>query len=423
MKTLKGIDVSEHQEYLDYTMLSKQIDFVILREGCRQRMDLLFKNHINGFRAAGTTIPAVYHFIYALDVMQAKQEAESAIRNVESVGLPKSIYIFADFEYDTVKYAADKGVTLLAKECNEITRAFCETIEAAGYRTGIYCNLDYYKNMYYQELLDKYPVWLCDLSSSPKYPCMIWQYSWEGYDWNKWYMDDGSTSVVDKATQWLVDLAADNSHGYDQIYRWGERGDYDCSSAVISAYTYAGVKLSCTYTGNMKADMLRKGFKDVTGLCNLATGAGLQKGDVLLNEVHHVAMYAGFGMEVEASINENGGAVWGTPGDQTGKEILMRPYRNYPWDCILRYVGESNGGKYMFETDEVRKGSKGASVLLLQKLLKADGYTGSNGAILALDGDFGGNTEAAVKEYQRKHTGLAVDGICGPATWKSVLGL
>lgn len=77
----------------------------------------------------------------------------------------------------------------------------------------------------------------------------------------------------------------------------------------------------------------------------------------------------------------------------------------------------------MFEVDEVKKGSKGASVLLLQKLLKADGYTGSNGAILALDGDFGGNTEAAVKEYQRKHTGLAVDGVCGPATWKSILGL
>lgn len=422
MKTLKGIDVSEHQEYLDYTTLSKQIDFVILREGARQRMDLLFKNHINGFRAAGTAIPAVYHFIYALDTAQAKQEAESAIRNVESVGLPKTIYIFADFEYDTVKYAADKGVTLLAKECNEITKAFCENIEAAGYRTGIYCNLDYYKNMYYKELLDKYPVWLCNLSASPKYPCMIWQYSWEGYDWDYWYMDDDSTSVVDKATQWMVDLAADNSHGYDQIYRWGERGDYDCSSAVISAYTYAGIKLSCTYTGNMRADMLRKGFKDVTGLCNLSTGAGLRKGDVLLNEVHHVAMYAGFGMEVEASINEKGGAVWGTPGDQTGKEILMRPYRNYPWDCILRYVGNNSGGKYMFEVDEVKKGSKGSSVLLLQKLLKADGYTGIGGAGLAIDGDFGSNTDSAVREYQRKH-GLGVDGICGPATWKSVLGL
>ena len=277
--------------------------------------------------------------------------------------------------------------------------------------------------MYYRELLDRYPVWLCDLSDSPKYPCMIWQYSWKGYDWNKWYVEDDDMSVVDKATQWMVDLAADNSHGYDQIYRWGERGDYDCSSAVISAYTYAGVPLSCTYTGNMRADMLRHGFKDVTGLCNLATGAGLQKGDVLLNEVHHVAMYAGFGMEVEASINEKGGAVWGTPGDQTGKEILMRPYRNYPWDCVLRYVGDDCGGKYMFEVDEIKKGSKGASVLLLQKLLKADGYTGNNGSILALDGDFGGNTEAALKEYQRKHAGLAVDGVCGPATWKSILGL
>ena len=77
----------------------------------------------------------------------------------------------------------------------------------------------------------------------------------------------------------------------------------------------------------------------------------------------------------------------------------------------------------MFETDEVRKGSKGASVLLLQKLLKAECYTGSTGTVLELDGDFGGNTETALKEYQRKHAGLAVDGIAGPATWKNILGL
>jgi len=32
-----------------------------------------------------------------------------------------------------------------------------------------------------------------------------------------------------------------------------------------------------------------------------------------------------------------GTAHGGQPGDQTGKEILIRSYRNYPWDCVLRY--------------------------------------------------------------------------------------
>ena len=38
---------------------------------------------------------------------------------------------------------------------------------------------------------------------------------------------------IETATQWMIDLANDNSHGYDQTNRWGP--DYDCSSAVISA--------------------------------------------------------------------------------------------------------------------------------------------------------------------------------------------
>lgn len=41
------------------------------------------------------------------------------------------------------------------------------------------------------------------------------------------------------ATQWMINLANDNSHGYDQTNRWGS--DYDCASAVITAWEIAGV--------------------------------------------------------------------------------------------------------------------------------------------------------------------------------------
>ena len=79
-------------------------------------------------------------------------------------------------------------------------------------------------------------------------------------------------------------------------------------------------------------------------ICGVAGGLlGLQRGDVLLNIRHHTAIYCGNGMEVEASINENGGVTGGQPGDQTGREFLVRPYRNYPWDCVLRYTGADAG--------------------------------------------------------------------------------
>ena len=157
---------------------------------------------------------------------------------------------------------------------------------------------------------------------------------------------------VEAAITWMENTARNNAHGYDQRYRWGEKGDYDCSSAVITAWQTAGVPVKsrgATYTGNMRSVFLACGFKDVTSKVNLRTGAGLVRGDVLLNTVHHTAMYCGNGLEVEASINEKGGAIGGVPGDQTGREFLIRSYRNYPWNCVLRYTEATSTNKISVE--------------------------------------------------------------------------
>lgn len=148
-------------------------------------------------------------------------------------------------------------------------------------------------------------------------------------------------SKANEATSLMEKWAADDKHnGYDQIFRWGEKGDFDCSSGVITAWQKVGVGVKsagATYTGDMKAVFLRCGFEDVTKKVDVFNGKGLVRGDVLLNERHHVAMYCGGGKEVEFSINEKGTATGGKPGDQTGRECLVRNYRNYPWDCVLRY--------------------------------------------------------------------------------------
>ncbi|MBN2358340.1 MAG: peptidoglycan-binding protein [Deltaproteobacteria bacterium] len=57
----------------------------------------------------------------------------------------------------------------------------------------------------------------------------------------------------------------------------------------------------------------------------------------------------------------------------------------------------------------LRRGDRGAAVRELQRLLN------QHGAHLAVDGDFGPRTEAAVRGFQRSH-GLEVDGIVGPRT-------
>ena len=228
-------------------------------------------------------------------------------------------------------------------------------------------------------------------------------------------------SVIEKATAIMEGFAADPAHGYDQVYRWGEKGDYDCSSAVIYAWETAGVPVKsagATYTGNMAVIFLANGFENVTDSVNLSTGAGLQRGDVLLNHTNHTAMYIGNGQEVEASINENGTTKGGTPGDQTGKEFLIRAYRNYPWNVVLRYVGsiKTSTTTQTLKTVSVkmpviRKGNTGPSVAMLQAALKHHGHDPKG-----IDGDFGTRTHNMLMAFQAEHS-LDADGVCGPATW------
>ena len=74
---------------------------------------------------------------------------------------------------------------------------------------------------------------------------------------------------------------------------------------------------------------------------------------------------------------------------------------------------------YSVRLPRLEKGSKGNSVKALQILLI--GYVYSCGKY-GVDGDFGGDTLAAVKDFQNS-AGLSADGIVGPKTWEKLLGV
>lgn len=227
------------------------------------------------------------------------------------------------------------------------------------------------------------------------------------------------SNVIERAIAWALCVAGDDSHGYSQDANKRFAGvDYDCSSFVISAYRQAGVPLTSTFTGNMKQDFLAHGFVEVPL-------KDKQRGDVLLNEAHHTAIYIGDNKLVHASASETGGK-YGREGDQTGREICVRSYYDYPWNCVLRYVGdgavptpstESKGEtKVMVEVRQLQYGSKGADVKALQALLNQK----SGSRHLVEDGDFGNITKSVVIDAQRKF-GLVQDGIVGRMTWDALI--
>lgn len=132
-------------------------------------------------------------------------------------------------------------------------------------------------------------------------------------------------SVIDKVVSWAVGIANDDSHRY-VLGGWGPH--YDCSHFVITAYKQAGVDTGASYTGDMYKNFTAKGFENVTSSVNLSTGAGMKKGDVLLNTSHHAAM-----------VREDGGAIVHASSPSNG--ICCRSYYNYPWDFVLRYPERS----------------------------------------------------------------------------------
>lgn len=241
-------------------------------------------------------------------------------------------------------------------------------------------------------------------------------------------------TTIEKATQFMEGLAADNSHGYDQANRWGP--DFDCSSAVISAWQNAGVPVKsygASYTGNMYPVFKQCGFTDVTSTVNLATGAGLQRGDVLLNHTSHTAMFVGNGTIAHASINEHGGTTGGQSGDQTGREICLRSYYNYPWNVVLRYT--KGGSVEPTPTPEpepepveknctvtltmpvIEYGDRSLHVKIMQTALIGRGFScGWCGA----DGDYGNGTKNALLAFQKENQ-IEQDTVCGRNTWRILL--
>lgn len=141
----KGIDVSTYQGQPDWAKVKASgVDFAFIRAGYgKNNIDQRCSYNGTNTKANGVT-PHFYWFSYAYSKDMVVNEANYLI--AEAKKYTSNCMLAWDFEYDSMNYANNKGVTVSKSTLTNWAVAFCQTVQAAGFTPVIYANEDYVRN-------------------------------------------------------------------------------------------------------------------------------------------------------------------------------------------------------------------------------------------------------------------------------------
>lgn len=458
----KGIDVSAWQGQIDWkTVADYGMDFAILRiTEAGNVTDKYFER--NYTECQKYNIPTgVYKYSYAMTIAEIQSEARKVVSVLNGRELQYPVWL--DLEYNNQR-------SLGAENIHKMAEAFEKIITAAGYKFGIYCNVDWYMNVICSHL-KKYDFWIA------RYPAnddgwlqerlrpdfgVGWQYSSKAkipgingtVDRSVFYKDYKEVSKVDKNIEKLI-LIAKNEIGYLEK-KSNSQLDDKTANAGSNNYTKYWQDIKPDYQGQswcaafvswcfMKAFGLDKAKKllkhwpyvycpTMSELFTLNTYP--QIGDIVIFYHNGTFTHTGF---VTAVVGDRFYTIEGNTSGASGiiangGGVCAKSYLNSQmpgtrfctpdYSLVTSSTESTTGGSYMFTPETVKSGDKNTSVLLLQEILRARGFKGKTGKALKLTRKADANTIYALKAYQesRKEV-LAVDGVCGPATWKDLIAI
>lgn len=198
--TVFGIDVSKWNKDIDWEKVKAAgVEFVIIRCGYRGSKtgalveDPYFEQNIKGATDAGIRV-GIYFFTQAVTPVEAVEEASMVLMLSRQYKISYPLFI------DTEGAGGNGRADGLDKETRTaVCKAFCETIENAGYTAGVYASKSWLENNLDTEQLSSYSTWLAQYSSQPTYEGEydMWQYTSAGkidgistlVDYNVSYMD------------------------------------------------------------------------------------------------------------------------------------------------------------------------------------------------------------------------------------------
>lgn len=175
----KYIDISSHQGTIDFNKVKGHVDGIMIRAGYgRNNIDKQFKRNVSECNRLGIPCGA-YWFSYAYTTEMAKNEAKYFLDAVKPYKM--ELPLAFDYEYDSVVYSKKQGVTPSVSLVKNMTTAFCQAIEDAGYWCMLYSNGEYIKTYFGDLAGGKYDLWYAywpksvDVNSPPR-TCGIWQW-------------------------------------------------------------------------------------------------------------------------------------------------------------------------------------------------------------------------------------------------------
>lgn len=179
-----GIDVSKYQGSIDWEKVAADgVEFVFLRLGLRGYEsaklveDETFQANIQGALAHGIKV-GVYFFSQAITEEEAVEEANFVLERIA----PYQIECPVVFDVEKVNSSTARMNQLTPEERTNVTIAFLDTIEAAGYKSMFYHNMETALILLELERLQNYDRWFAYYGEDLYYPYAygVWQYSEKG---------------------------------------------------------------------------------------------------------------------------------------------------------------------------------------------------------------------------------------------------
>lgn len=180
----KGIDVSKHQGEIDWAKVAADgVEFAFIRVGNRGYgsgaivEDPAFEANVVGAITNGIKV-GVYFFSQAITEEEAVEEARFVLEKVAPYKLNCPIVL--DVEKVSDSEARMNKISKEQRTAN--TLAFLKAIEAAGYKTMLYHNMEMATMKLDMTQLEGYEKWFAYYNKEMYYPYeyTVWQYSDKG---------------------------------------------------------------------------------------------------------------------------------------------------------------------------------------------------------------------------------------------------